>query len=553
MNKKIIIAPLALGAVFALAATGVKDTVAVNAANDTTGWAMIGSAGTIEDTEGGISVKDAVYGSRAYKKAKVHLDGLSFTFSTTGLTDSVGDCRGFYFHNGATPWDFFTETKATVFSLWSIFTQNRFMILPNHDYNTTATASLSVSATDNSAAIGMSSAGGQLVLNFTSDVSMGVSFEKVEGADFYKATFTNSNIWGSPNYNATAGNNAFTYIPTANIPLDDDGNVYFCAYGLPSQGLPSVVSITNVTNTKGIYNVESVGITSVPTKLAYRYGEDLDLTGLVVEKVMDDGTKTQIPHEDLTITGYDKNTLGEQTVTVSYGTFSGEFAVTVSDYVASVELVSTPTKVTYRYGEDLVLAGAKIKVTTASGVEQEIDVTDSMISGYDKTTVGEQDVTVTFEGQTVTFKVTVEDYVTAVVLRQAPTKDEYTVGEALDVTGGEIGVQYASGKVETVAITAEMCSGFTSEEPGEVTVKVTYLGTEMEFAVTIKAAPVVDPGDEPGENPGENPGDEPGDEEPGNTEEKKGCKGSIIATSAIISGLALAGVALVAFKKKEEK
>ena len=176
-----------------------------------------------------------------------------------------------------------------------------------------------------------------------------------------------------------------------------------------------------------------------------------------------------------------------------------------------------------------------------------------MISGYDKTTVGEQDVTVTFEGQTVTFKVTVEDYVTAVVLRQAPTKDEYTVGEALAVTGGEIGVQYASGKVETVAITAEMCSGFTSEEPGEVTVKVTYLGTEMEFAVTIKAAPVVDPGDEPGENPGEKPGDEPGDEEPGNTEEKKGCKGSTIATSAIISGLALAGVALVAFKKKEEK
>ena len=34
--------------------------------------------------------------------------------------------------------------------------------------------------------------------------------------------------------------------------------------------------------------------------------------------------------------------------------------------------------------------------------------------------------------------------------------------------------------------------------------------------------------------------------------EKKGCKGSIIATSAIISGLALVGVALVAFKKKED-
>ena len=36
------------------------------------------------------------------------------------------------------------------------------------------------------------------------------------------------------------------------------------------------------------------------------------------------------------------------------------------------------------------------------------------------------------------------------------------------------------------------------------------------------------------------------------TEEKKGCKGSIIATSAIISGLALVGIALVSLKKKED-
>ena len=87
-----------------------------------------------------------------------------------------------------------------------------------------------------------------------------------------------------------------------------------------------------------------------------------------------------------------------------------------------------------------------------------------------------------------------------------------------------------------------MVTGFDSSAASEgLTLTVTYEEFTVTYNVTIKAAPVVDPGDE-----------EPGEEEPGNTEEKKGCKGSIIATSAIISGLALAGIALVSLKKKED-
>ena len=254
------------------------------------------------------------------------------------------------------------------------------------------------------------------------------------------------------------------------------------------------------------------------------------------------------------VSGYDKNTLGTQTVTVTYNGLTATFEVSVVDYVSSIEVASNPTKTTYKYGEELDIAGLVVNQVYASGAKSQIEISSEMISGYDKNTLGTQTVTVTYEGWTATFEVNVIDYITGISLKTAPTKVEYEINEQLDVTGGVITVNKASGATEDVNITKEMVTGFDSSAASEgLTLTVTYEGFTVTYNVTIKAAPVVDPGDEPGENPGENPGDEPGDEEPGNTEEKKGCKGSIIATSAIISGLALAGVALVAFKKKEEK
>lgn len=306
--------------------------------------------------------------------------------------------------------------------------------------------------------------------------------------------------------------------------------------------ISAVDSITNAT-LETSYNVtvndkvDSIQIKTNPTKTTYNYGEELDLTGISASKVYRSGTEEPFEVTLDMVSGYNKNTLGTQTVTVTYNGLTATFEVNVVDYVSSIEVASNPTKTTYKYGEELDIAGLVVNQVYASGVKSQIEVSSEMVSGYDKNALGTQTVTVTYEGLTATFEVNVVDYITGISLKTAPTKVEYEINEQLDVTGGVITVTKASGATEDVNITKEMVTGFNSSAASEsLTLTVTYEGFTVTYSVTIKAAPVVDPGEE----------------EPGNTEEKKGCKGSIIATSAIISGLALVGVALVSLKKKED-
>ena len=71
--------------------------------------------------------------------------------------------------------------------------------------------------------------------------------------------------------------------------------------------------------------------------------------------------------------------------------------------------VTAPTKTEYTVGDELELAGMKVTAKYSDGSTEDIVVTDCEISGYDKTKTGEQTVTVTYEGKTNTFKVTVKE------------------------------------------------------------------------------------------------------------------------------------------------
>ena len=70
--------------------------------------------------------------------------------------------------------------------------------------------------------------------------------------------------------------------------------------------------------------------------------------------------------------------------------------------------VKAPTKTEYTAGEELDLAGMKVVAKYSDDTEKE--VTEGYeVSGYDKDKTGEQTVTVTYEGKTATFKVTVKE------------------------------------------------------------------------------------------------------------------------------------------------
>lgn len=162
------------------------------------------------------------------------------------------------------------------------------------------------------------------------------------------------------------------------------------------------------------YTVDEIKITSNPTKLTYKFGESLNLVGGEVAKLKASGTEfAKNPLTNDMITGFDPQKIGTQIITVKYGNSTATFKVTVVDNIYGITMNSNPDKVTYKYGEELNIAGATIKVQKDSGIEI-VAVTADMISGYDKTKSGEQLITVSYEGFKTQFTVKTEKLISAI-------------------------------------------------------------------------------------------------------------------------------------------
>lgn len=217
-----------------------------------------------------------------------------------------------------------------------------------------------------------------------------------------------------------------------------------------------------------------------PTEDTYKVGstkDDLDLTGGEVWEVMASGkTQNKAPITLDMITDFDSDTVGTVQVEVTYKGQSTSFPITIEDDIKSIRIKDGPTKDEYKYGESLNLSGAKLEVEKDSGVT-EVDITSDMVSGYNPKKLGEQELTVTYEGKTVgIITVTVKDYIKGINVNLP--KKTYTQGEKLNLEGATVRVMTASGKIEeeaplTLAMIDEK-TPFDPEKVGVQTLKINY-------------------------------------------------------------------------------
>ena len=91
-----------------------------------------------------------------------------------------------------------------------------------------------------------------------------------------------------------------------------------------------------------------------PTKVKYVEGQSLDLTGGKVIVSYNDDTSEKIDLTSDMVSGYDKDHLGKQTITVTYQGKTATFEVEVIKKEATkIELVTLPDKVEYIRGQKL--------------------------------------------------------------------------------------------------------------------------------------------------------------------------------------------------------
>ena len=168
---------------------------------------------------------------------------------------------------------------------------------------------------------------------------------------------------------------------------------------------------------------------------------------------------------------------------------SCSLTVKTREMYESIIVSTVPNKISYIEGkDDLDISGGKISLCYPDGATEIIDMTADMVTGFDNTIVGGQNLTVNYEGYTTTFTVQIiAKSVVSIAVTTKPNKLTYLEGESFDKTGMIVTAYYNNGTSENV--TNFTISGYTSS-PGNKTIIVTYNGKNTNFVVVVNAKPV---------------------------------------------------------------
>lgn len=151
--------------------------------------------------------------------------------------------------------------------------------------------------------------------------------------------------------------------------------------------------------------------------------------------------------------------------------------------VIKVEILSQPSKLKYKIGEVFDSSGLTVKATYDDGTSKEIS--DYTLSSPDMSNVGNKVVTITYDGQTATFDITVID-ISKIEITSLPDKTEYMIGDEFDNTGLIVSAVYTDGSKEQLS-KEYIVSGFSSKEPGDKILTVTYRTFTATFSVNVVA------------------------------------------------------------------
>lgn len=245
-----------------------------------------------------------------------------------------------------------------------------------------------------------------------------------------------------------------------------------------------------------------IAITKEPDKLVYGIGEDLDLTGGEIEVTYDDGYKSTISmkNSEVTASGFNSNTKGVKTVTITYKNLTDTFEVNVSKEISSISLKTEPTKVEYIINKDVLdLTGAVLLVNYNDGSNMEIELPSDKVTatGFNNTSLGTKNITLTYRGFTTTFDVTivaaeVEKVLESIIIKTNPTKLSYLIGEDLELEGGIITATYSNGDKEEILMTDSrvIVTGYDKNKVGTQTLTVNFQNKLTILTVTVKEAEV---------------------------------------------------------------
>ena len=158
--------------------------------------------------------------------------------------------------------------------------------------------------------------------------------------------------------------------------------------------------------------------------------------------------------------------------------------------IDTVEFVNKPSKTVYFTGDKIDATDGKLLVYYMDGTSEYIDITEEMLSGYDMSNAGLQNVTVTYRNKEFSYQINVvqRPNLLSLTLLSQPDKTEFVRGTSFDFTGCQVFATYDNGMNETIDVTPNMVTGININTSGEQTATFEYFGQSVSF--NIKVVPV---------------------------------------------------------------
>ena len=364
------------------------------------------------------------------------------------------------------------------------------------------------------------------IKDILNNISIGTKPNKITFG--YGETFTSNG--GVINGNYASGAIAKISIGNSNVTLTE-------ADGSPINMSPAASEFTNGKATKAIkvtytengkqytttYNIKiedeisKIEMVTNP-KREYKYKEPLSTANGTIKVTYKSTLTDTIKLEDATVTetsgkAFDNTILGTRNLTVTYGGKTTSYEVNVKDYVTGISIA--PNAITGKYNSKLqdLINNNNIMYTITyakAGAKTPVALAESMVSGYNKTSVTDQTLTVTYVDsdatsgtKTQTFKanlkVSLSNPTQSIAIKTQPTKTQYGYGDTIDLSNGKITITKANGDTEEKELTDSSVKvtetdgstvdltkvTFGKDNTATKTIKVTYDGKDTTYQIKV--------------------------------------------------------------------
>lgn len=191
------------------------------------------------------------------------------------------------------------------------------------------------------------------------------------------------------------------------------------------------------------------------------------------------GTSEKIPLTLDMITGFDTTTPGDKTLIITYKDQSITFNYKVLNEVINIEVAEL--KNNYFLNETFV--SGKLTLIYFDETTETIDLTLDMVSGFDTTTVGKKNLTITYNNLNVTYEIEVIDPAAVKAIEIVELKNNFFVDDSFVI--GKLKVTYNDESEKTIDLTADLVTNFDTSTAGDKTLVVSYGGLTINYNYTV--------------------------------------------------------------------